>query len=379
MLEPLGPVDGSIGPCPGVDDLGPLRGSYDPAVEVDTEYEEGEEGEDGPSALPSPAVGRQGGKALRSAEVAEVEEELEESTTADADEGAQGDYDNDYDSRYDSRGGSRPVSATSSGGGGAARSTGRGSSDYSVPAANKEVWKAFGCNTEAGRALRRLYKGGGQADAASLVAYPRMPSPSSRWEPKPAARKPCPQRASVKVPGAARREIDRDDPKNWRMPLPGRKTESQIRAEMEAAVPERPNLPKGRDQHVEKQQLQDRFQFCGGRAMPKGAMGYVEASAALPKKVGPGARERLDQRRRRDENGMNAEQREICEELMLGIKSKQERLTEIEAEEAAETVKTKATTARNKEALELRNDIDRNLKDIDKVMEIAEAEEREEQ
>ncbi|CAE7379488.1 unnamed protein product [Symbiodinium pilosum] len=31
--------------------------------------------------------------------------------------------------------------------------------DYTVPEQSKEVWKHFGCDTEAGRMLRRLYKG----------------------------------------------------------------------------------------------------------------------------------------------------------------------------------------------------------------------------
>eukprot|EP00932_Pfiesteria_piscicida_P018172 SRR837773.5037.p2 GENE.SRR837773.5037~~SRR837773.5037.p2 ORF type:complete len:157 (-),score=75.07 SRR837773.5037:9-440(-) len=142
---------------------------------------------------------------------------------------------------------------------------------------------------------------------------------------------------------------------------------------MEADRPQAPVLVKGRDQQAEKHQLQSRFQFCGGRAMPKGAMGHVEPSAELPAKVGQNAREIWEGRARLDENGMNADQREIFEDLMLAIKRKQERLKEIDAEEAAEAVKTKATTARNKEALELRNDIDRCLKDIDKLMDLAEA------
>jgi len=152
--------------------------------------------------------------------------------------------------------------------------------------------------------------------------------------------------------------------------LPGRKPAKEILAEMEADRPQVPVLPQGRDQAREKNNLQDRFQFCGGRAMPKGAMGHVEKNADLPERVGPSTRERLEDRRRKDENGMNAEHREIFEELMLAVKRKQERLKEIQAEEAAEARPSKVTTARNKEALELRNDIDRCLKDIDKLMEL---------
>lgn len=248
-------------------------------------------------------------------------------------------------------------------GGSAARGDQR-SQDYSVPEASKEVWKQFGCNTEAGRMLRRLYTTKGPSEAASKVSYPRLQSPASRWEPKAGPRKACPQRAPVRVPRPTRApKYDPDDPRNWRVPLPGRKPESEIRAEMEAERPEIPDMPTGRDQAAEKAGLQDKFQYCGGRAMPKGAMGYVESAAlptALPK----------DNRRELDDNGMNAEHREIFEELMLAIKRKQERIREIDAQDALDPKPSKEKTQQNKEALELRNDIDRCLKDIDKLMEL---------
>lgn len=278
------------------------------------------------------------------------EEELEEEAGAAEEEEA----------RYEA---APPRSAGSDRSGG--RSSGRPSQDYTVRESSKEVWKNFGCNTEAGRLLRRLYTTKGPADAASKVSYPRLESPMSRWEPKAGPRKPCPQRAHVKVPRPTRApRYDPDDPKNWRVPLPGRKPESEIRAEMEAQAPEVPNMPQGRNQAAEKAGLQHKFQFCGGRAMPKGAMGNVEAGASPEALV-------KEDRRSLDDNGMNAEHREIFEELMLAVKRKQERIAEIDAQDAADNAKpSKEKTARNKEALELRNDIDRCLKDIDKLMDL---------
>lgn len=329
MLAPLGPEGPGAGSSPGGGGSSPSApvspsGGRGAAAEVETEFEdEGYDEEGTPAHQP----------------VDEVDEELESSSAVD--------------------GGSEPGP--------------RSGGDYVVPAANREVWKQFGYNTEAGRALRRLYKSGSQSDASSMLAYPRMPSPSQKWEPKPAPRKPCPQRTAVKVPRARREEPDPEDPRNWRMPLPGRRPGAEILAEMQAAKIPVPVLPKGRDHAAEKDRLQGRFQFCGGRALPPGAMGNVE-SGAMPE-AAPSYTAMHQERQRRDENGMNAEHREIFEELMLAVKRKQARVAEIEAEEANEGIAkgpSKARTARNKEALELRNDIDRCLKDIDKLIELTE-------
>lgn len=247
---------------------------------------------------------------------------------------------------------------------------------YAVPEVNTEVWKKFGCDTEAGRALRKLYAPLGTAGAAgaSKVSYPRLKSPAERWQPKPKAKGACPQRAPVRVPAPVRfKPLDRDDPKNWRIPVPCRKPGEQILAEMAAEVPQAmPHVP-GRNQAKEKRDLADRFQFCGGRMMPKGAMGHAEHSEDLPKLEGPNMRERSEARNAVDDNGMNAEHREIFQELMLAVQRKQDRIKEIDALNAAEKLASKAKTNRNKEALELRNDIDRCLKDIDRLMELTDA------
>jgi len=251
------------------------------------------------------------------------------------------------------------------------------SSNYVVPKENREVWKNFGCDTEAGRMLRRLYQGSGQKEAASKIAYPRLESPAQRWQPQPAPRKPCPQRAAVKVPKPTR-EVRRDsnDPKNWGpLPPPGRRPAKEILAELEEANqamryagPPKDCQP-GRDQDAEKEGLQMRFRYCGGRALPPGAMGHVD-KAELPtvqKRPDPDDRHRIGQ------DGLNKEEREIFEELVLAVRRKQARYSEICAEEEAEgpnAKPSKARTARNKEALELRNDIDRNLADINKLLDL---------
>jgi len=296
-------------------------------LEVDTEYEDN---------LEEPP---RRGDGLAAAE--EVEEEDE----------SEGEEDHDEE-RTPSRAGSSASGATDG--------------NYAVPEANKEVWKQFGCNTEAGRMLRRLYGGNAAKAGVSKVAYPRVSSPVSRWEPAPAAPKACPQRAAVRVPRPnPRRKIDPDDPRHWRVPLPGRKMHADIVAEMEAEEPEKPDIRPGRDQVRVKQALQDRFQYCGGKMMPPAAMGHV-ASGSIPEPAVNVAAER----RLVDENGMNAEQRDMFEEITLDVREKQVRLAEIDATESSDPRPSKDKTDRNKEALQLRNDIDRNLKDLDKLMEL---------
>lgn len=243
--------------------------------------------------------------------------------------------------------------------------------DYTVPEASRDVWKKFGCNTESGRLLRRLYASrGGASEMASKVAYPRLQSPSRPWEPQVAPRKPCPQRASVRLPRPSRATPDPEDPRNWREPLyGGRKPGHQIRLEMELSRPQVPSLPKGRDSSVEKRNLQDKFRYCGGRAMPKGAMGHVPMAASLPKALPNPAAER----RRRGEDGLNAEEREIFEELALAIKRKQARLEELDAESTADPRPSKARTTRNREALELQNDIASCARDIEKLLQLTDS------
>jgi len=150
--------------------------------------------------------------------------------------------------------------------------------------------------------------------------------------------------------------------------VPCRKPAAQIFAEMEASKPQAPPLKPGRDQAVEKHNLQDRFQYCGGNAMPRGAMGYVEPGE-LPKAV---PRKKVDPGREpaNDGSNMTVEQRDMFEGLMRDVKMAQARLAELEAAEVRDPQPSKAKTARNKEALNLQNAISAHMRDIDKLLEI---------
>eukprot|EP00439_Symbiodinium_sp_Y106_P038049 s2642_g4.t1 len=65
--------------------------------------------------------------------------------------------------------------------------------DYSVPEQSKEVWKHFGCDTEAGRMLRKLYKGAGSRELGSKISYPQLATPATRWQPPPKAKPAAPK------------------------------------------------------------------------------------------------------------------------------------------------------------------------------------------
>eukprot|EP00931_Biecheleriopsis_adriatica_P104418 TRINITY_DN79092_c0_g1_i1.p1 TRINITY_DN79092_c0_g1~~TRINITY_DN79092_c0_g1_i1.p1 ORF type:complete len:350 (+),score=90.01 TRINITY_DN79092_c0_g1_i1:57-1106(+) len=334
-LEPISPASSSGVP------RAPLRGQL--AAEVDTEIEDNGAAED-----------EEYDKTLLLAD--EVEEELElDPASADARSGYP----------------ATPSAPSSQ----APQATG----DYVMPEQNKEVWKQFGCDTEAGRMLRKLYKGVGVKEAASKVSYPRLPSPARRWEPAPRA-KPAAPKAVVRVPRAAVPRRDMDDPRQWPAPpIPCRRPAREILAELEAdqarlRVAGAPrDLPRGRDQDVEKQGLQDRFQYCGGRMMPKGSMGHVSAGSLPPSGMAAKAAAMREDRKKLDENGFNAEQREIFEELISGVRRKQARVAEIDEADRLDPKPSKAKTALNKEALELRNAIDRDLRDIDKLLELTES------
>jgi len=244
--------------------------------------------------------------------------------------------------------------------------------DYVVPAKNKEVWKQFGCGTEAGRMLRKLYAG--PKEAASKVTYPQLPSPIKRWEPTRA--KPAAPKAVVQVPRSAIPRRDMDDPRQWPPPpIPCRRPAVEILAELEAEQARRraeiPDLPKGRNQDHEKFSLQERFRYCGAKMLPKGSMGYVEPGQVPPTGGATEAALKREERKRLDENGFNAEQREIFEDLIIGVQRKQARIAQID-EEAVDQRPSKAKTAKNKEALELRNAIDRDLKDMQTLMSMGE-------
>jgi len=248
----------------------------------------------------------------------------------------------------------------------------RGSADdYVLPEQNKDVWKNFGYDNEAGRALRKLYAGVGQKGAAARVSYPRLIAPAQKWEAKAAAQKPCPQRARVAVPHSRRAPIDRDDPSYWYTPAPGRKPASEILAEMDAYRPQRPKLVEGRDQGAEKRGLQDKFRYGGGNAMPSGAMGHVPKG---PMPDAESVRTPLEDRWDYvDDSGLTREQRGIFVDLTEAIKDKQGRLAELDAQDNVDSKPSKEKTKRNRESLQLQNDIQRCVTDMDKLLQIADS------
>jgi len=238
--------------------------------------------------------------------------------------------------------------------------------NYVVPEQNKEVWKNFGCETEAGRMLRKLYGSGSASASSSKVSYPQLAA-KERWEPKKAPRKPCPQRQEINVPRSMHKRPDPEDPRNWRQPVGGKKPVHDIMAEVDASRPEKPQLKPGRNNAAEKEMVQDRFRYCGGSMMPKGAMGNVDTGdmpEVLPR---PQRGSDID-----PETGMTLEQRDIFEELTKAVQWKQERLVAIDAEAEANPTASKGKTQRNKEALQLENDIKGCLKDIDLLLQITE-------
>lgn len=252
-----------------------------------------------------------------------------------------------------------------------------GTTDYHVPEANKELWKKVGMDNEAGRMLRKLYTGKMQKDAAAKVKYPSLKE-GPAWKPEPKAKGSCPQKAKVNVPKPKRERADLDDPKYWKYMFPegGKKPLEDILVETDdyASKISHNNKPaRGRDQEKEKDGLAAVNQFGGGRMMPRGAMGYAEKSSVPAGKAEPRANPK-NSSSTKDETGMTQEQREIFEELTSSIAYKQQRLKAIDEKEAKEIMAgckpTQERTERNKEALQLQNDIDRLLKDLDKLMEI---------
>merc|ERR1719387_1313121 len=105
---------------------------------------------------------------------------------------------------------------------------GEGDPDYRPPENAKELWKNFGCDTEAGRLLRNLYGNKPSRDGAAKISYPKVGG-GAKWEPKPKAKGPCPQKAQVRVPRpGGRQRPDPDNPDHWYFPAGGKKQLDQI-------------------------------------------------------------------------------------------------------------------------------------------------------
>jgi hypothetical protein len=133
-----------------------------------------------------------------------------------------------------------------------------------------------------------------------------------------------------------------------------------------------PKLKAGRDQATEKKNLQEKFRYCGGNAMPSGAMGHVP-KGAVPDITE--VRRQLPERWNHvDETGLTREQRTIFAELTEEVQDKQQRLAELDSQDSADQDQkpSKARCQRNKESLQLQNDIQRCLHDIDRLLHVTE-------
>mmetsp|Transcript_770 Transcript_770/g.1223 ORF Transcript_770/g.1223 Transcript_770/m.1223 type:complete len:235 (-) Transcript_770:120-824(-) len=222
--------------------------------------------------------------------------------------------------------------------------------EYEVPAANKDVWKKFGTNTAEGQALRKLYGG----SSAVTINYPRVKT-QQRQEPEKVV-KACPQRAKVNVPQMGR--PDRNMERHTYLPLPGRKPEAVIRAETQDYERELERVAPGKNRAAMAEQLQNKFQFGGGRALPKGAMGHSVAVGAVPKPL-PGR-----QQEAREDDGMTAEQREMFQEICDDVQHLQDEIAKFQGMKLA-------NGAPCVEELELQNKLKAKLRDIETLMRVS--------
>jgi hypothetical protein len=141
------------------------------------------------------------------------------------------------------------------------------SADYEIPEENKDVWKQFGAETEAGRALRRLY-----SSSAPTIKYPKVKT-AQRPAPEPLPRRPGgtsgPAGANVRVPHFGPK---RPEPRAAVFYIDKRKSEAAIRAdtnEYDAYV----HPPRaGVDRKALREDLADNFEYAKGRALPKAGM-----------------------------------------------------------------------------------------------------------
>jgi hypothetical protein len=153
------------------------------------------------------------------------------------------------------------------------------SADYQIPEENKDVWKQFGAETEAGRALRRLY-----SSSAPTIKYPKVKT-ALRPAPEPLPRRPGgtsgPAGANVRVPHFGPK---RPEPRAAVLDVMRRKSEAAIREDTneydEYVHPPRAGVDRG----AMREGLADNFEYAKGRALPKAGMPvYVERDFSAPK------------------------------------------------------------------------------------------------
>jgi hypothetical protein len=232
--------------------------------------------------------------------------------------------------------------------------------DYEVPDTAKEVWKSFGCDTEAGRALRRLYAG-----SAPQIQYPKVRTAERPAPPKP-VRRPGGQGGTEtqNVP------LPKFGPKRVAPPAPvygvmRRKSEAVIRAETndfeEYVHPPRP----GRNRQAMGKELAEKFEIAADR-------GKILPLSAMPVYVG--ALPSSEKRRPAPKPSLAQECQTLAGELVQEVSELQAQERALAAAHAAEAMPKNQRKAEELlyrqqcDALTLRNKKAGKLRDLDLVL-----------
>eukprot|EP00392_Amoebophrya_sp_AT5.2_P003498 g3503.t1 len=142
------------------------------------------------------------------------------------------------------------------------------------------MWKNFGCDTAAGRALRSLYAKHNSAHAINTKISKGVKLRSSSrskmdlssrtdWDAQEKGSKKCPQRdGKVPIPRVGMKKADGADPNQQR--TRGKKSLDQIRAENDDFVEGKSGIgiPRGRDNDRAKQELQNKFTYGNAYLTP---------------------------------------------------------------------------------------------------------------
>eukprot|EP00916_Digyalum_oweni_P014962 GHVL01024449.1.p1 GENE.GHVL01024449.1~~GHVL01024449.1.p1 ORF type:complete len:144 (+),score=14.42 GHVL01024449.1:461-892(+) len=124
----------------------------------------------------------------------------------------------------------------------------------SESADNTKLWRTFGRNTPAGRALYSLYN----TKESLPISYPRLSTRAQSLHIPPPP-KPCPQRAHVAVPKPAKKSASLDA--NSRFNGCRRKPLNVISQEAQNHIPVAPPTRPRVDREEMKIQLAEQFQF----------------------------------------------------------------------------------------------------------------------
>ncbi len=226
--------------------------------------------------------------------------------------------------------------------------------------ANSQLWKSFGCDTEAGRALRSLYTQGGQSTRAQAVRAPAVRvSEKSRFSAHKVeeGRRAAQQVVARQCPSQRWREVEAPrvgvpKKKPAEMVMRGKKPHAAIREEMEfldrAVQKPIPPVRRGADREGMKEHLQNKFAY---------------GSAFLSK-------EELQRRRQQREaevrefheaHGMESRDVELEKEIRASLLEKKKRLEDIDARMAAGKGDR---IALGKQALELEAAMQRDAGDL---------------